>query len=168
MKTYRRPPSPKVDRPSIVMPSRPIDIGGGCMASGRKPGIIVHIDSTSKNRREFERFCDRNAIDYHPVEFLRDDLPCSYECIGSLPALERLSEHPVVRDWHLILSVRITTVSAGSGEIGLNAERAERRRKMHRPDREALEETERRAKLPRDDRERIELAELVERERVLA
>jgi hypothetical protein len=138
------------------------------MVGGRKPGIIAYIHSTARNRREFERWCDRNGADARPVEYVRNDLPAAYEVVGALETLERLTDHPVVREWHLIVNVRVPHIAGGAAEMTVNAERAARRAKMHRPDREAVEETERRARLPRDDRERLELAELLERERALA
>jgi hypothetical protein len=102
-------------RGSIVMPSRPIDIGGGVLVTGRKPGIVVYIDSTARNRRELDRFCARNGIDAKPVEFHRDGVASAWECVGSVADLERLTNHPVVTDWHLIIGVRVPVGAAGSG-----------------------------------------------------
>src|SRR4051812_45299487 len=101
-------------RGSIVMPSRPVDIGGGVMVTGRKPGIVVYIDSTAKNRRELERFCNRNGIDARPVQFVREDMANAWECIGTVESLERLTNHPVVTDWHLIIAVAIPRTGAGA------------------------------------------------------
>ncbi|MBN9522507.1 hypothetical protein J0H58_28960 [bacterium] len=155
-------------RGSIVMPSRPVDIGGGVMVTGRKPGIIVYIESTAKNRRELERFCNRNGIDARPVQFVREDMANAYECVGTVESLERLTGHPVVADWHLIIAVAIPRTGAGAAELSVNAERAARLSKMRRADREALAETQRRERLPREERERLELAGLLELERALA
>lgn len=102
-------------RGSIVLPSRPVEIEGGALVGGRKPGIVVYIPPTAKNRRELERFCARVGIDARPVEFQRDELASAYECIGTLEGIERLTAHPVVSDWHLIVSVRVPTGAQGSG-----------------------------------------------------
>jgi hypothetical protein len=102
-------------RGSIVCPSRPVEIEGGALVGGRKPGVIVFIPSTAKNRRELERFCARIGVDAQPVQYVRDELPNAYECVGSLEALERLTAHPVVEDWHLIVAVRVPTGAQGSG-----------------------------------------------------
>jgi hypothetical protein len=157
-------------RGSIVCPSRPVDIGGGVMVSGRKPGIIVYTKAGSgRLMRKFERFCHQNGIDARPVQDVTDTgRPHAWECVGTLESLEALTEHEAVADWHLIVSVRVPLCSGGSGEVTERVRKAINRSRLHRPDREAAEENDRRARLPKDERERIDLAELQERERVLA
>src|SRR5215204_5388251 len=101
--------------------------------------------------REFARFCAKNGVHARPVQAVADDdRPDAYECMGAVASLERLTGHPAVRDYHLIIGVRVPLVASGSGELTERAERAIRRAKMHKPDRLAVEETERRARLPKD------------------
>src|SRR4051812_5032548 len=95
-------------RGSIVLPSRPVDIGGGTFMGGRKPGVIVYVKAGSgRLMRKFGRFLDANGIHAFPVQEVGDDgLADAWECIGSVQSLERLTAHPAVRDWHLIVNVR--------------------------------------------------------------
>jgi hypothetical protein len=103
-------------RGSIVCPSRPIDIGNGCVLTGRKPGIVVYVKAGSgRLYREFIRFCDRAGIDTKPVENADADRPTAFECVGSLESLDRLAGHPSVSRWHYILSVRPPLAAVGSG-----------------------------------------------------
>lgn len=150
-------------RGSIVLPSRPIELGGGAVATGRKPGIIVYVKAGSgRLMRKFERFLIQHGIHTREVQ---DN---ALECLGTLESLDFLTEHPAVADWHYVLNVKPPHVAGGSGAISPNAEKLIRRSKMRRSDREALEETERRARLSHEKREKLELAELMERERILA
>lgn len=154
---------PANPRGSIVLPSRPIDIGNGCMMSGRKPGIIVYIKAGSGRLvREFTRFCDVAGIDAMPVQSA-GDRPDAYECIGSIESLERLTGHPAVRDWHFIVGVRVPLTAAGSGAESVRSEQA--RRESRRPwvEREARAERERIAKLPKAERAGLELADTIDR-----
>jgi hypothetical protein len=147
-------------RGRIVMPTRPIHIGGGVVITGPKPGIVVYVRAGSgRLMREFERFCQHWGIFRRPVQECIDGRPDAWEVLGSVDALERLIGHPAVIRWHYILSVKPPVGAQGSGEVSDRVRRVINRQRLHKPDRLAWEETERRAKLPKEERQDIELAE---------
>ena len=105
-------------RGSIVFPSRPVDIGGGCEATGRKPGVVVFVKGGSAAlMRKLDRYCRFNGID---VRVCHDEAD-AWECVAApspegVEALEGLIEHPAVKGWQFILNVRPPRSAMGSGE----------------------------------------------------
>ena len=162
-------------RGSIVCPSRPIPVGNGFI-TGRKPGIVVYVKALSSRKfREFERFCEHRGIHRTHLQSL-DDGTTAYECIGTVADLERLAEHPSIRDWHLIMSVRPPRFSDGVARdketgvpqspmpsapknVSAAAQRAARMRSMSRAERLAVEVREERRLMSAEERETLELAE---------
>lgn len=148
-------------RGRIVMPTRPVPIGGGVVITGAKPGIVVYVRAGSgRLMREFDRFCCHWGIYRRPAQEAYGDRPDAWEVLGSVDALERLIGHPAVVRWHYILSVKPPVGAQGSGEVTDRVRKAVRRQQMPKADRLAWEETERRARLPKEERDDIELAEL--------
>jgi hypothetical protein len=147
-------------RGRIVMPTRPVPIGGGVVITGAKPGIIVYVRAGSgRLMREFDRFCRHWGIFRRPAQEAYGDRPDSWQVLGSVDALERLIGHPAVIRWHYILSVKPPMGAQGSGEVSDRVRRVITRQRLPKADRLAWEETERRARLPKEEREDIELAE---------
>jgi hypothetical protein len=147
-------------RGSIVMPSRPVHIGGGVVITGRKPGLIVYVKAGSgRLMREFTRFCEHWGIQAFPVQEVIPGRPDAFECLGSVDALERLIAHPAVLRWHYVLNVRPPLVAAGGGDVTDRVRKVVNRGKLPKGDRLAAEETERRARLPREEQLDIELRE---------
>ena len=155
-------------RGSIVMPTRPVHIGGGVCITGPKPGLIVYVRAGSgRHMREFHRFCSHHGIHPRPVQESIPGRPDAWECIGSVDALERLIAHPAVVRWHYILNVKPPVGGQGGGEVTDRVRQAIRRQRMPKPDRLALEETERRARLPQEEQLDIELGEARQRAALL-
>jgi hypothetical protein len=147
-------------RGRIVMPTRPVPIGGGVVITGAKPGIVVYVRAGSgRLMREFERFCEHWGIFRRPVQAAVNGRPDAWEVLGSVDALERLIGHPAVVRWHYILSVKPPLCVQGAGEVTDRVRRVINRQRLHKPDRLAWEETDRRAWLSREQRLDIELAE---------
>jgi len=155
-------------RGRIVMPTRPVPIGGGVVITGAKPGIIVYVKAgSSRLMREFDRFCEHWGVFRRPVQEAIDGRPHAWEVLGTVDALERLIGHPCVVDWHYCLSVKPPMGAQGSGEVTDRIRKAIRRDRMPKADKLALEETERRAKLSREEQLDIELVEAKAREAAL-
>jgi hypothetical protein len=151
-------------RGRIVMPSRPVHIGGGVVITGPKPGLIVYVRAQSgRLMREFHRFCAHNGIHPRPVQEAVPGRPDAWECIGSIDALERLIGHPAVMRWHYILDVRAPVGGQGCGEVTDRVRHAINRDRLPKADRLAAEETERRARLSRKEQLDIELHEARQR-----
>jgi hypothetical protein len=147
-------------RGRIVMPTRPVPIGGGVVVTGPKPGIVVYVRAGSgRLMREFDRFCQHWGIFRRPVQEAIDGRPDAWEVLGSVDALERLIGHPAIVRWHYVLSVKPPMAAQGSGEVTDRVRKAIHRQRMHKPDRLAWEETSRRARLSREQQQDIELAE---------
>ena len=147
-------------RGRIVMPTRPVPIGGA-LATGAKPGLIVYIRAGSgRLTREFHRFCDHWGIHRRPVQEFIDGRPSAWEVLGSVDALERLVGHPSVVDFHYILDVKAPLTAQGGGEVTDRVRRVIQRQRLPKADRLAWEETDRRARLPKDQQQDIELAEM--------
>jgi hypothetical protein len=139
------------------------------LVTGRKPGIIVYVKSgSSRLMRQFHAHSAANGIHGERVQEFPDERQEAWECLGSVEALEALTGHPAVVRWHYILNVRPPRGASGSGEVTERVARSIRRGKMHRPDRDAVEETERRAKLPADERAGLEIAEEMARASAIA
>src|SRR5947209_16339818 len=148
-------------RGRIVMPTRPVPIGGGVVITGAKPGIVVYVKAGSgRLMREFDRFCQVWGLFRRPVQAAIDGRPDAWEVLGSVDALEPLIGHPAVVRWHYILSVKPPVGAQGSGEASDRVRRVINRQRLPKADRLAWEETDRRAKLPKEELEDIELAEL--------
>jgi hypothetical protein len=94
-------------RGSIVMPSRPVQIGNAT-TTGRNPGVIVYVRAgNGKQHREFTRYLAYLGAHAFPVgDELADGRADAYEVIGTVETLERVIQNPYVREWHYIMNVR--------------------------------------------------------------
>ena len=168
-------------RGSIVMPSKPIDLGGGLMTSGRIPGLGVFVRGNSgRLMRDFRRFCERHGLHAEAVHEEAD----AYQVVGTVEALERLMGHPSVRETHLIMNVRpprfagpprdaqtgVPQLPAGPmpKDASANVRREVKRRSMSKDERIAEEVRQERKLLSKEERERIEVREAVALEEALA
>lgn len=146
-------------RGRIVLPTRPIALGGAVIA-GAKPGFICFIRAASGRAcREFHRFCRFHGIHARAVQESIPGRPEAWECLGTVDSLERLVGHPSVVSWHYILSTRPPMCSQGAGEASDRVRRVINRQRLPKADRLAWEENRRREKLPKEERETIELEE---------
>ncbi len=80
----------------IVLSSRYTVFIGDAVAKQQFPICVVYIRQTSAHRREFDRICERLGIALDP----QDEHGTAFVAIGSPEALERLTGHPSVKQWH--------------------------------------------------------------------
>jgi hypothetical protein len=140
------------------------------MTSGRIPGIIVYVKTAGRPMREFQRFCSHRGIETRLVDTNLENHPDAWECVGSVPDLERLIDHPSVLDWHYIMNVRPPRFGGKNDshpepipkDVSASTARAIRLSKLCRAEREAAEEIARRKRLTAEERSALELAELNE------
>lgn len=97
---------------------------GGLRITGTFPMIIAYVKTgSSRLRGQFIHKCD--AIGIEAKEIQSWDYLIAYELRGSAEAMEEISQHAAVKEWHFPLAVRIPVGSAGSAN-GDADERAKR------------------------------------------